>query len=428
MDLSAPRAQTYKSTEIYQSNPLILLQPYLHNHFTGRLTFSGVDKKCWVFYLHLGRVIWLDGGRQPHRQWQRGWRQHHLGSDTCAAMSCNADDEAASLEYHALVLLLLRRPIAIEQVVSVMATVVYERLFDLMQQLSLLALSPSHVSTMPIQAEPGIRPSSAGILPQAAIVPIERLCQRVQDHWQQWVTSGLTYCDVNLAPKLVNGQSFQQQVSPPTSQKLAQLLNGRHTLRDLASLTGKSVGQIARLIMPYVHAEAIALVSLPDIPRHPPMSDPPDRSGSSKISRSVTIPATKSHSTSAAAPLIACIEDNPQIQRRLGYFLKAAGYRFLPITDATKVVSHLLQYQPDVVLLDVVMPIVNGYEVCAQIRRVSALSALPVLMLTGQDGLVDRVRAKVVGATGFLSKTYKPARILKALAQHTKHSPVPMSA
>ncbi|MEO0869229.1 MAG: response regulator, partial [Cyanobacteria bacterium J06642_11] len=67
-----------------------------------------------------------------------------------------------------------------------------------------------------------------------------------------------------------------------------------------------------------------------------------------------------------------------------------------------------------------VMPIANGYEVCAQIRRISAFKNTPVIIVTANDGLADRVRAKVVGASGFMSKPINEKRVLKVLKKCTQ--------
>ena len=61
------------------------------------------------------------------------------------------------------------------------------------------------------------------------------------------------------------------------------------------------------------------------------------------------------------------------------------------------------------------MPLMNGYEVCAQLRRVPELEKIPVVMLTGQDGVVDRVRARMAGASDFVGKPIKAARILNTV-------------
>ena len=57
------------------------------------------------------------------------------------------------------------------------------------------------------------------------------------------------------------------------------------------------------------------------------------------------------------------------------------------------------------VILDLVMPIVGGYELCTQIRRIPEFKDTPILILTSNDTFVDRIRSKFVGATAFISKT-----------------------
>ncbi|NJK63762.1 MAG: response regulator, partial [Synechococcaceae cyanobacterium SM2_3_1] len=69
-------------------------------------------------------------------------------------------------------------------------------------------------------------------------------------------------------------------------------------------------------------------------------------------------------------------------------------------------------------LLDLMMPVVNGYEICAQIRRVSGLKSVPVVILTSNDGVVDRVRAKMVDSTDFLAKPVDPKKLLETMQRH----------
>ncbi|NES25026.1 MAG: response regulator, partial [Symploca sp. SIO3E6] len=78
----------------------------------------------------------------------------------------------------------------------------------------------------------------------------------------------------------------------------------------------------------------------------------------------------------------------------------------------------LLEHKPELIFLDLVMPIANGYEICAQIRRVSAFQEIPVIIITSSDGIVDRVRAKVVGSSGFLTKPIEQEKVLHILHRY----------
>ncbi|NJK28148.1 MAG: response regulator [Coleofasciculaceae cyanobacterium SM2_3_26] len=117
-------------------------------------------------------------------------------------------------------------------------------------------------------------------------------------------------------------------------------------------------------------------------------------------------------------PLVACVDDSPQIHQQMQHTLEENLCRCLSIRDALRALPLLLEAKPDIIFLDVVMPVVNGYELCAQIRRSSALQDVPVVFLTSQDGIVDRLRAKLVGASGFLAKPVRGDRVSEVLVQH----------
>ncbi|MEL4897544.1 response regulator [Crocosphaera sp. Alani8] len=87
-----------------------------------------------------------------------------------------------------------------------------------------------------------------------------------------------------------------------------------------------------------------------------------------------------------------------------------------------KAIPSFLKNKPDLIFLDLVMPITNGYELCTQLRKTPSLKDVPVVILTGKDGLVDRMRAKIVGANDFLSKPVKVSEFIKVLNKHLKKS------
>lgn len=95
-----------------------------------------------------------------------------------------------------------------------------------------------------------------------------------------------------------------------------------------------------------------------------------------------------------------------------------AGYRFLGITDALRAIPQLLARKPALVLLDLRMPVTNGYEICSQLRKLSAFRDIPIVILTGNDGIIDRARAKLVGATDFLNKSISQEQLIEVLQKY----------
>ncbi len=117
-------------------------------------------------------------------------------------------------------------------------------------------------------------------------------------------------------------------------------------------------------------------------------------------------------------PLILCVDDSPQIGYILEHLLQSAGCRCIVIQDAVDAVGQILRRKPDLILLDLVMPVISGYEVCSQIRRVSAFKDTPIIILTGNDGMIDRVRAKMVGATDFMAKPIDSDKLLTTVQRY----------
>jgi serine/threonine protein kinase len=110
------------------------------------------------------------------------------------------------------------------------------------------------------------------------------------------------------------------------------------------------------------------------------------------------------------SPLIACIDDSILIYQSLEDIFIKHGYRCYGVQDPLKIISNLHRSKPDFILLDLIMPIMNGYEVCDQIRKTPSLKHIPVVILTAKDGAIERIRSKMAGANDFLSKPVKPKR------------------
>ncbi|MBH8572090.1 response regulator [Nostocaceae cyanobacterium CENA369] len=132
----------------------------------------------------------------------------------------------------------------------------------------------------------------------------------------------------------------------------------------------------------------------------------------------VAPPAASKAIIDASKPLVACVDDSPTICRSLEEIMTHQGYRFVGIQDSLTAVLKLIKSKPDFIFLDLLMPKVNGYEICSQIRKTPSLKDVPVVILTGKDGIVDRMRAKLVGATDFMGKPVEAEKVLNMLHKY----------
>jgi twitching motility two-component system response regulator PilG len=111
-------------------------------------------------------------------------------------------------------------------------------------------------------------------------------------------------------------------------------------------------------------------------------------------------------------PIIACVDDSPTIQQFVKLSLESSGYQVLSLMDPTEAISHILKSNPLVILMDIEMPNIDGYELCRRVRQVEELKETPVVMLTGREGIIDRVRARMSGCTAYLTKPFNPQDLL----------------
>jgi twitching motility two-component system response regulator PilG len=94
------------------------------------------------------------------------------------------------------------------------------------------------------------------------------------------------------------------------------------------------------------------------------------------------------------------------------------GYEAISITRPLQALSLVFQLQPDLILCDIAMPVLDGYEICAMLRHSTVFRSVPIIMLTGKDGFIDRVRARMVGATDYLTKPFTDQELLMLVEQY----------
>ncbi|MEM8613025.1 MAG: response regulator [Cyanobacteria bacterium P01_H01_bin.105] len=102
----------------------------------------------------------------------------------------------------------------------------------------------------------------------------------------------------------------------------------------------------------------------------------------------------------------------------MGDIVQGAGYSYANVSDSLQVLSQLIDLQPQLIFLALVLPVANGYELCAQIRRISGFQDIPIVIVTENHKIAERVRAKMAGASAFLSKPIRAKSVLKTLIKY----------
>lgn len=369
------------------------LQSLQGKKFTGRIDIKNSQGKEWRLYFCLSRLIWADGGYHPYRAWERlldkycPHLDHHL-------IDINKAKEFECWNYYLVVSLLQRFLITKEQALCLISERIKQILFDLFQLENIDKLSYDLVLV------DDNFPEESGLKVSITLFKIETILEAVETQWRHWENKGLALFNPNFAPIIKNPVLLQQKFKGKenTYQKLVSLLNGKLPLIELADKLNLTIFKVTLWLKPYIEQGLISLVEIKDQPV--PITLIGVTNNDYKITKTTH------------QQLIMCIDDSLQICQIMEHIITEAGYQYFALQNPLKALPEILKRKPDLIFLDLVMPIVNGYEICSQIRRVSALKNIPIIILTSNDGMVDRVRSKIVGANGFLGKPIDQEKVL----------------
>jgi two-component system, chemotaxis family, response regulator PixG len=115
---------------------------------------------------------------------------------------------------------------------------------------------------------------------------------------------------------------------------------------------------------------------------------------------------------------IICIDDSLTVLNVMKLFLDDPIFSVIGINDPLKALTQIIRTKPDLILLDIEMPNIGGYELCSLLRKHSSFKRIPVIMVTGRTGFKDRAKAKIVRSSGYLTKPFTKAELLKIVFQN----------
>jgi two-component system phosphate regulon response regulator PhoB len=116
-----------------------------------------------------------------------------------------------------------------------------------------------------------------------------------------------------------------------------------------------------------------------------------------------------------AQPRVLIVEDEAPLVTMLRYNLEREGFAVDEATDGEEALLRIAEHRPDAVLLDWMLPLVSGLEVCRQIRRLPETRSLPVIMLTAKGEESDRIRGLDSGADDYVVKPFSPSELVARL-------------
>ncbi|HOY08485.1 MAG TPA: response regulator transcription factor [Candidatus Omnitrophota bacterium] len=127
--------------------------------------------------------------------------------------------------------------------------------------------------------------------------------------------------------------------------------------------------------------------------------------------------------------LILIVEDEKDIVKMLEYNLQKEGYRTVAVSNGEEVVRAAVQGQPDLILLDLMLPGMDGFAVCQELRKHGQTAAVPIIMLTAKSQEADKIVGLELGADDYVTKPFSPrelsARIKAVLRRSQRQRQTP---
>jgi twitching motility two-component system response regulator PilG len=116
--------------------------------------------------------------------------------------------------------------------------------------------------------------------------------------------------------------------------------------------------------------------------------------------------------------VILVVDDSPTVRKIVKVTLAKIGCRVIMAEDGLEALAKIEDEKPDLILLDIMMPHLDGYQVCSLIKKNPHYKHVPVVMLSGKDGFFDKVRGRLVGSTDYITKPFQPHVVTETVEKH----------
>lgn len=246
-----------------------------------------------------------------------------------------------------------------------------------------------------------LKPDQAATLIEALVKEVIAALLPVQSGNYELIEQDLLaeypkYSQIDLLALLADGeqQKRQRQVDAPSIPLVSERLN---------------FAANSMIPLPKPLAKPLQQPVFPSVPHSSEVLSPAERS---------LVDAKRVASSGEKTYTIACIDDSPTVLQSINSFLDDRSFAVVLIHDPVKALMQIIRSKPDLILLDVTMPSLDGYELCSLLRKHPNYRHTPVIMVTSNTGLIDRAKAKLVGASGYLTKPFNQSDLLKTVFKY----------
>ena len=112
------------------------------------------------------------------------------------------------------------------------------------------------------------------------------------------------------------------------------------------------------------------------------------------------------------------IDDSNTIRKSAEIFLRSSGCEVYLAEDGFEAMSKIVDNQPNIIFIDIVMPRLDGYQACMLIKKNPIYQSIPVIMLSSKDGLFDKAKGRIAGADDYLTKPFTAEGLLSMINKY----------
>lgn len=379
---------------------------------TGELLIEA-DGKTWLLSFAHGRIVHASPLESRVERLQDFL--HRL----CPDLSCDDNPHEFSPlhlpEYAVLWSLLEDKQLNLKQGQALVKRLVEETLFDI---LSL------HSGTF--RFEMGMSPTA-----QITTLSIRTHLAKINHQLQAWKQLYPVVEHPEQCPVVIDAEQLSRQVGGKTFNQLARWADGTLSLRQLSRRLNRPMTAVAQAIYPFLEAQLIQLKPAPESQslkdtqapgtggeRHASGETPLEGTPGSKILASPHNDLNPTEQEVQRRHWVACIDDGHVTLELLTQMITPLGHGVMTFSDPLTALGEIFRQPPDLILCDIDMPVINGYEVCAMLRQTVLFRNCPIVMLTGKDGFIDRTQARLAGATDYLTKPLGTDELLMLLGKY----------
>jgi twitching motility two-component system response regulator PilG len=116
--------------------------------------------------------------------------------------------------------------------------------------------------------------------------------------------------------------------------------------------------------------------------------------------------------------MILVVEDSSTTRKVISITLSRQGYRVVEAADGLEALSKISEERPDLIMLDVILPKMDGYKILSIIKGNKEFKDIPVIMLTSKDGFINKMKGKMAGSTAYLTKPFDPDKMIAEIQKH----------